>query len=103
MLNDRQAKMIARRFRLGLDGFKGGLGAETYIAITSKSRAIRDLQDLVEMGAPGRTGKRRHTRYWLRRCEKIPARAQGESNFPMISAGVLSHRRFNRRGGRCPT
>lgn len=67
-LNDRQAKVIERMFREGPDGFRGGLSAENYIAITGKSRATttRDLQDLVEMGALSRAGERRHTRYWLR-------------------------------------
>ena len=66
-LNDRQAKVIERMFREGTDGFKGGLSAENYIAITGTSRptTTRDLQDLVEMGALSRTGERRHTRYWL--------------------------------------
>ncbi len=66
-LNERQAKVIERMFREGPDGFKGGLSAENYIAITGTSRATttRDLQDLVEMGAINRTGERRHTRYWL--------------------------------------
>ena len=66
-LNERQAKVIERMFREGPDGFKGGLSAENYIAITGTSRATttRDLQDLVEMGALNRTGERRHTRYWL--------------------------------------
>jgi Fic family protein len=66
-LNDRQAKVMERMFREGLDGFKGGLSAENYIVITGTSRATttRDLQDLVEMGAFSRTGERRHTRYWL--------------------------------------
>jgi Fic family protein len=66
-LNDRQAKVIERMFREGPEGFKGGLSAENYIAITGTSRATttRDLQDLVEMGALSRTGERRHTRYWL--------------------------------------
>ena len=60
--------MIERTFREGPDGFKGGLSAENYIAITGTSRATttRDLQDLVEMGALDRTGERRHTRYWLK-------------------------------------
>ncbi|MGB3245852.1 MAG: DUF4172 domain-containing protein, partial [Sulfitobacter sp.] len=67
-LNDRQAKAIERMFREGPDGFKGGLSAENYIAITGTSRATatRDLQDLVEMGAVTRTGERRYTRYWLK-------------------------------------
>jgi len=67
-LNDRQVKAVERMFREGPDGFKGGLSAENYIAITGTSRATttRDLQDLVEIGALMRTGERRHTRYWLR-------------------------------------
>ena len=65
--NDRQAKGIARMFKEGPDGFKGGLSAENYISITGTSRATatRDLQELVEMGALRRTGERRYTRYWL--------------------------------------
>ena len=52
-LNERQAKVIARMFREGIDGFKGGLSAENYISIsrTSRATATRDLQDLVEKGA----------------------------------------------------
>jgi Fic family protein len=66
-LTDRQEKAIARMFRKGIDGFKGGLSAENYIAITAASRATatRDLQDLVAKGALTRTGERRHTRYRL--------------------------------------
>jgi len=66
-LNERQHKAIARMFREGLDGFKGGLSAENYISITRTSRATatRDLQDLVEKGALTRTGELRHTRYSL--------------------------------------
>src|SRR5262249_3399984 len=49
-LNERQEKVIARMFKEGIDGFKGGLSAENYITITGASRATatRDLQDLVE-------------------------------------------------------
>lgn len=66
-LNKRQAKAIARMFREGPGGFKGGLSADNYLKITGTSRATatRDLQDLVEKGALSRTGDRRHTRYWL--------------------------------------
>jgi Fic family protein len=66
-LNDRQEKAIARMFREGIDGFKGGLSAENYITITRSSRATatRDLQDLVAKGALIRTGELRHTRYHL--------------------------------------
>jgi len=67
-LNERQDKVVARLFREGPVGFKGGLSAENYISITATSRATatRDLQQLVEMGALTRTGERRHTRYALK-------------------------------------
>lgn len=66
-LNERQGKVVARIFKEGTAGFKGGLSAENYISITSTSRATatRDLQQLVEIGAFERTGERRHTRYSL--------------------------------------
>jgi Fic family protein len=66
-LNERQAKVIARLFREGVDGFEGDLSAENYISITRTSRATatRDLQDLVEKGALMRSGTLRHTRYAL--------------------------------------
>ena len=66
-LNERQEKVIARMFREGIDGFKGGLSAENYISITGTSRATatRDLQGLMEKGALTKTGELRHTRYHL--------------------------------------
>ena len=66
-LNPRQEKMLARMFREGLEGFKGGLSAKNYLKITNTSRATatRDLQSLVEMGAFRKTGELKHTRYWL--------------------------------------
>lgn len=66
-LNERQAKVIARLFKAGINGFQGGLSAENYLSITRTSRATatRDLQDLVDKGALTRTGERRHTRYFL--------------------------------------
>lgn len=66
-LNERQAKALARMFREGINGFKGGLSAENYISITKASRATatRDLHELVEIGALTRTGERRYTRYRL--------------------------------------
>lgn len=66
-LNERQAKVIARMFRDGIDGFKGGLSADNYISITGTSRATatRDMQELVTIGAFTRTGELRHTRYNL--------------------------------------
>jgi len=66
-LNERQGKALARMFREGAEGFKGGLGAENYISITGTSRATttRDLQELVELGILVRTGELKGTRYWL--------------------------------------
>lgn len=66
-LNDRQTKVLTRMFREGPDGFKGGMSADKYIAITGASRATvtRDLADLVKKEALTRTGERKHTRYWL--------------------------------------
>lgn len=64
-LNERQQKVIARIFREGIAGFKGGLSAENYIAITGTSRATatRDLQDLVGKGALSKAGSGKGTRY----------------------------------------
>ena len=66
-LNARQEKVLARMFREGLEGFKGGLSADNYISITSASRATatRDLGGLTAMGALVRTGERKSARYWL--------------------------------------
>lgn len=66
-LNERQEKVLARIFREGLEGFKGGLSAENYISITGTSRATatRDLQELVEMSVLLKTGERKSTRYHL--------------------------------------
>jgi Fic family protein len=71
-LNERQDKVIARMFKEGIEGFKGGLSAENYIAISKISRATatRDLQDLVEKGALTKTGELRHTRYFLHLAER---------------------------------
>lgn len=66
-LNPRQEKALARMFKEGVDGFKGGLSADKYIKITQASRATatRDLQKLLEIGALTRTGRLKGTRYWL--------------------------------------
>lgn len=66
-LNERQEKVIARLFREGPKGFKGGLNAEKYISITGTSRATatRDLQDLVEKNMLLKTGELKSTRYYL--------------------------------------
>lgn len=67
-LNIRQQKVLARMFREGPEGFKGGLSAEKYISISGATRptATRDLQDLVSKGALLRRGERKHTRYYLK-------------------------------------
>jgi Fic family protein len=66
-LNERQEKALARIFREGVEGFKGGLSAENYISITGAARATatRDLQDLVDKGVVIRTGALKSTRYHL--------------------------------------
>jgi Fic family protein len=66
-LNLRQEKVLLRMFEEGPEGFKGGLNAEKYIAITKTSRATatRDLAELVALEALLKTGELRHTRYWL--------------------------------------
>ena len=67
-LNPRQERVLLRMFAEGVSGFKGGLSAENYIAITKTSRATatRDLTHLVQIGALFKTGELRHTRYWLK-------------------------------------
>lgn len=67
-INPRQTKVLLRMFAEGPNGLKGGLRAESYIAITKTTRATatRDLTDLVEKGALVKTGELRHTRYKLK-------------------------------------
>ncbi len=64
-LNTRQEKALLRILREGPDGFKGGLSAGNYAAITGASPATttRDLANLVMQNALVRTGERRHARY----------------------------------------
>lgn len=66
-LNDRQEKALARVFREGLDGFKGGLSVSNYLSITGASRATatRDLHQMVTLGALTRTGDLKSARYHL--------------------------------------
>ena len=66
-INPRQTKALLRMFLEGPSGFKGGLSAENYIAITktTKATATRDLADLVTKGALIKTGELRYTRYHL--------------------------------------
>jgi Fic family protein len=72
-INPRQTKVLLRMFEEGPTGFKGGLSAENYIAITKASRATatRDLTDLVEKGALIKTGELRYTRYRLKKIAGI--------------------------------
>ena len=66
-MNERQAQAVARLFKEGVAGFKGGLSADKYIHITktSKATATRDLHDLVEKGALTKTGELKQSRYYL--------------------------------------
>jgi Fic family protein len=66
-LNERQEKALLRMFREGPEGFRGGLTAGKYSAITGASPATttRDLADLVAKGPLVREGERRHARYRL--------------------------------------
>jgi Fic family protein len=66
-LNPRQEAALLRVLREGAEGFKGGLSAGKYSAITKvpASTATRDLAQLVELGALTRTGERKGTRYHL--------------------------------------
>lgn len=66
-LNPRQAKVLERMFREGVDGFRGGLSAGNYMSIspTSPATAGRDLAALVEMGALIAEGERKSRRYYL--------------------------------------
>ena len=67
VLNPRQKKTLLRMFAEGPRGFKGGLSAENYIAITKTSRATatRDLVDLCAKKGFSENGELRHTRYFL--------------------------------------
>jgi Fic family protein len=64
-LNERQEKALLRVLREAPEGFKGGLSAGNYAAITGASVATttRDLADMVAKQALVRTGERRHARY----------------------------------------
>ncbi len=78
-----QEKVLARLFAAGPEGFRGGLSAENYIALTRTSRATatRDLQDLVAKGALTRSGERKHTRYAL----QVPATpGQGSDSMALL-------------------
>jgi len=67
LLSERQRLVIRRMFEEGPDGFKGGMNARKYSAITkvSKATATRDLQQLLELGifVSTNTGGGRSTSY----------------------------------------
>jgi Fic family protein len=64
-LNEAQLKVINRMLEEGTDGFRGGLNARKYQAITqvSKATATRHLQDLLERGFLTSEGGGRSTNY----------------------------------------
>lgn len=64
-LNERQLRVVLRMLKEGPKGFKGGMSAKKYIAITrtSKATATRDLKDLTEKGIFILSGGGRGTRY----------------------------------------
>jgi Fic family protein len=66
-LNSRQERALLRMLREGPAGFRGGMSAANYTAITgaSPATATRHLGDMAEKGALTRTGERRHTRYYV--------------------------------------
>ncbi len=66
-LNERQTKVVRRMLKEGLSGFKGGMSAKKYIAITrtSKATATRDLQELKQMGVLKLEGSGRNSKYSL--------------------------------------
>src|SRR5438132_7859336 len=63
-LNERQEKALARIFREGVEGFKGGLRAEKYISSTRPARATTTphLEDLDDKDVLIRTGPPKATR-----------------------------------------
>ena len=66
-LNDRQERALMRLFAAGPDGFLGGMSAANYMKITGAppATATRDLAALTAIGAVGRTGENKATRYHL--------------------------------------
>ncbi|MCK5425788.1 MAG: Fic family protein [Emcibacter sp.] len=69
LFNDRQAKVLNRMLREGVEGFKGGVSAQKYIKMTncSKATATRDLAELLNIEAIRKMdGGGRSTRYVVR-------------------------------------
>jgi Fic family protein len=86
-LNDRQQKALVRVLGEGQEGFKGGLSAGNYIAITGTTTATRDLADMVAKGTLIRIGERRHAR-----CQaNIPLR-------PVAAMAIDGHGRLVEAG-----
>lgn len=71
--NERQSKVLARMFREGPEGFKGGMSAQKYAKMTdcSKATATRDLAELLKVGAFKKLeGGGRSTRYEIHLSEE---------------------------------
>jgi Fic family protein len=77
-INPRQEKALLRMFAEGPAGFKGGMSARNYAAITGAAPATvtRDLSDLVDQGVLRRSGERKGTRYWLAIADAGETRGQ---------------------------
>jgi Fic family protein len=67
VVNERQTKVLLRIFEEGPEGFKEGLSAANYRAVTRASPATvtRDLQELLSIQALYKTGELKSTRYFL--------------------------------------
>ena len=65
LVNTRQLKVLNRMLKDGPEGFKGGMSAKKYMAITkaTKATATRDLQDLVKKEIFIPSGGGRSVRY----------------------------------------
>ena len=101
-LNNRQETALYRLFREEPRGFEGGMSASNYQTITraSSATASRDLSDLVRKGALRRTGRGRHTRYWLNAPELDEVRANPDES---TTAGATGPRaKQHRRSGLPP-
>ena len=96
-LNNRQETALYRLFREEPRGFEGGMSASNYQTITgaSSATASRDLSDLVRKGALRRTGRGRHTRYWLNAPELDEVRANPDESGTAGATGprTKQHRR----------
>ena len=96
-LNNRQETALYRLFREEPRGLEGGLSASNYQTITgaSSATASRDLSDLVRKGALRRTGRGRHTRYWLNAPELDEVRANPDESGTAGATGprTKQHRR----------